>query len=370
MIPVNTPLLHGNEKKYVTECIETGWISSEGPFVGQFEQAFSKYVNRDFGIAVSNGSAALDIALQAIDLNPGDEVIVPTFCIISPANSVIRQGGRPVFVDTEPHGFNVDVNAIEVQITNKTRAIIVAHIYNFPVDMDPIMCLCEKYNLILIEDAAELIGGSYKGRICGSFGSLSTFSFYPNKHITTGEGGMVCTDDPQLAERCKSIRNLCFQPTRRFVHNEIGWNYRLTNMQAALGLAQLERVNEHLSRKREIGQLYSKYLKELDCFLLPQDKNEFAENLYWVYPIVLNDQANFTNTDLQDFLTSKKIGTRPFFYPLHLQPVFNYLTDNRVLENSEKLYNRGFYIPSGLGLTDDNIKEVSSSIHEFVDSKS
>jgi perosamine synthetase len=242
-IPVNTPLLGGNELKYLTQCIETGWISSEGPFISQFEEEFSAYVNRQFGVAVSNGSAALDIAVKALDLGPGDEVIMPTFTIISPAQSVVTSGATPVLIDSDPITWNMDVNQIEAKISPKTKAILVVHIYGLPVDMDPVLDLCKKYNLRLIEDAAEMHGQTYKGRKCGSFGDISIFSFYPNKHITTGEGGMIVCNDIQLAERCRKLRNLAFEPGgRRFVHHELGWNYRMTNLQAAIGVAQLAKI--------------------------------------------------------------------------------------------------------------------------------
>mgnify|MGYP006076975861 FL=1 len=243
MIPVNTPLLSGNELKYLTECIETGWISSEGPFIKQFEEKFAAYIGRQEGIAVSNGSGALDIAVQALKIGSGDEVIMPTFTIISPAQSVVTAGATPVLVDSDPITWNMDVAQIEQKITKKTKAILVVHIYGLPVDMDPILELCKKYGLYLIEDAAEVHGQTYNGKKCGSFGDISIFSFYPNKHITTGEGGMIMVDDPELAERCRKLRNLAFETQgRRFVHHELGWNYRMTNMQAALGLAQLEKI--------------------------------------------------------------------------------------------------------------------------------
>lgn len=256
MIPVNTPLLNGNEEKYLVECVRTGWISSEGPFIKIFEDKFAAYVQRTHGIAVANGSAALDIAVQALSLEAGSEVILPAFTIISPAQSVVRAGLKPVLVDSDPQTWNMDVSRIEEKITAKTKAIIVVHIYGLPVDMDPVLELCKKYNLKLIEDAAEMHGQTYKGKSCGSFGTISIFSFYPNKHITTGEGGMLVCDDPELSERCRKLRNLAFEPNgRRFVHHEMGWNYRMTNMQAALGLAQLEKIEEHIGKKDMSGLL-------------------------------------------------------------------------------------------------------------------
>jgi perosamine synthetase len=239
MIPVNEPLLDGNEEKYLIECIRSGWISSEGPFVQEFENRFAATVGRKHGIAVCNGSAALDASVAALGIGPGDEVIMPAFTIISCAAAIIRQGATPVLVDADPITWNMDVNQIETRITSKTRAIMVVHIYGLPTDMAPILLLADKHGLKIIEDAAEAHGQNYQNRPCGSFGDVSTFSFYPNKHVTTGEGGMILTDSEQLAERCRSLRNLCFQPGKRFVHEELGWNFRMSNLQAALGVAQL-----------------------------------------------------------------------------------------------------------------------------------
>jgi perosamine synthetase len=232
-IPVNEPLLDGNEKKYLSECIDTGWISSEGPFIRQFEEQFAQRVGRKYGIAVSNGSVAIDAAVAALEISRGDEVILPTFTIISCAAAIVRAGAVPVVVDCDPHTWNMDVSQIEAKITPRTKAIMVVHIYGLPTDMEPVLALADKHGLKIIEDAAEMHGQTYRGLPCGSFGDISTFSFYPNKHITTGEGGMLVTDDQKLAERCRSLRNLCFQPQKRFVHEELGWNFRMTNLQAA-----------------------------------------------------------------------------------------------------------------------------------------
>ena len=261
-IPVNEPLLDGNEKKYLCECIDTGWISSEGPFVKEFEQKMGVSVGRKYGIAVSNGTAALEVAAQALGIGHGDEVIMPTFTIISCAMAITKLGGVPVLIDSDPHTWNMNVDEIEAKITDKTKAIMIVHIYGLPVDVDAILKLAKKYRLKVIEDAAEMHGQNYRGKPCGSFGDISTFSFYPNKHITTGEGGMVMTDNEELAERCRSLRNLCFRKDIRYVHDEISDNYRFTNLQAAVGLAQLERLEEFVARKRKMGKFYTEHLKE------------------------------------------------------------------------------------------------------------
>lgn len=366
-IPVNTPSLSGNEKKYLLECIETGWISSEGPFISRFEKEFSSYIGRKYGIAVANGSAALDIAVQALNLQKGDEVIMPSFTIISPAASVVRQGAVPVLVDSDPLNWNMNISEIEKKITKKTKAILVVHIYGLPVEMDPILEMAKKHNLKIIEDAAEMHGQTYGGKKCGSFGDLSIFSFYPNKHITTGEGGMVVTDDETIAERCRSLRNLCFLPQKRFVHEEIGWNYRMTNLQAALGVAQLEQIEKTVKRKREIGKKYTGLLEDISCFQLPLEKTEYAENIYWVFGIMLNGKSSLNADAAMKKLAEKKIGTRPFFYPMHLQPVFQKmgLFKGEKYPVSENMAERGFYIPSGLGLTDNEILKVSEALHEI-----
>ena len=363
MIPVNTPLLSGNELKYVTECITTGWISSEGPFIKKFEDGFSKYIGKKHGIAVSNGSAALDIAIKAIGITTGDEVIMPTFTIISPAQSIVTAGGIPVLVDCNADTWNMDVTQIEAKITSKTKAILVVHIYGLPVEMNPIVALCQKYNLKLIEDAAEMHGQTYNGQMCGGFGDISIFSFYPNKHITTGEGGMILCNNDELAEKCNYYRNLCFETKgRRFVHHEIGWNYRMTNLQAALGVAQLEKIEHHIQRKREIGNLYFKALNGLKGFQLPLQKTEYAENIYWVFGLVAQNEA--MQIEMVQKLNDAKIGTRPFFWCMHEQPVFLKmgLFTNETYPNAEKIARNGFYVPSGLGLSDAEIHQVCKII--------
>jgi perosamine synthetase len=364
VIPVNTPLLDGNERRYLLECIESGWISSEGPFVAQFEAAMAAQAGRREGVAVCNGTAALDVAVDALEIGPGDEVILPTFTIISCVLQVIRAGATPVLVDSDPAAWTMDVGQVEARITERTKAIMAVHIYGLPVDMDPLLAVAERRGLALIEDAAEAHGLRYKGRPCGSFGALSTFSFYPNKHVTTGEGGMVVTDDPALAETCRSLRNLCFQPGARFVHERLGWNYRMTNMQAALGVAQIERLEQTLARKRQIGALYQELLADLDGVQRPVSATAYAENGYWVYGLVLSDDAGFTADEAMHRLGAHGIGARPYFHPLHMQPVLRgrgLFADERH-PVAERLRAQGFYIPSGVGLTDGEIGRVAEAV--------
>jgi len=362
-IPVNEPLLKGNEKKYLNECINSGWISSEGPFVKRFEDLFANKVERKHGIAVCNGSAALETAVTALGIHEGDEVILPTFTIISCAAAVIRAGAKPVLVDVDPNTYNMDTKSIETKISSRTKAIMAVHTYGLPVDMDPILQLGEKYSIKIIEDAAETLGQTYYGKPCGSFGDASTFSFYPNKHITTGEGGMVVTDIDQLSEKCRSLRNLCFKKEKRFEHDELGYNFRMTNLQAALGLAQLEQLDSFIVKKRLMGQKYTDRLKQVQWLQLPIAETGYAENIYWVYPLVLGDAVPFNAQEAMRKLSEQGIGTRPFFWPLHKQPVFNKmgLFTGESYPVSEKIALRGFYIPSGLALTDDEIFRVSES---------
>lgn len=368
IVPVNEPLLTGNERRYLTECIDTGWISSEGPFVARFEEGLASAAGRRHGIAVANGSVALDVAVTALGIGPGDEVILPSFTIISCAAAIVRAGATPVVVDSEIDTWNMDVSQIAKRITTRTKAIMAVHIFGLPVDMDPLLRIADEHGLYVIEDAAELIGQTYRGRPCGSFGNISTFSFYPNKHITTGEGGMVLTNDDRLAERCRSLRNLCFQPGRRFVHEELGWNFRLSNIQAALGVAQLERLPAHVEKKRHIGRRYNELLANLPGLQLPLPQTDYADNIYWVYGILLDPDLPFAADHAMARLAGLRIGTRPFFWPMHEQPVFHRMglfTEDR-LPVAERLARRGFYLPSGLALTDAQIERVASAMRELL----
>ena len=368
MIPVNIPKLGEREKELLAECIDSGWISSEGPFVTEFEDRMASQAGRAFGIAVCNGTAALDVGLAAIGIGPGDEVIVPTFTIISCIHQIVRAGARPVFVDSDAATYNLCVNDVEAKITPRTRAVMAVHIYGLPVDMEPLLEITERHGLFLIEDAAEAIGQTYNGQACGSFGDLSTFSFYPNKLITTGEGGMVVTDDPDLAQRCRSIRNLCFQSGKRFYHEELGWNYRMTNLQAALGIAQLERLDESIVRKREIGRFYNQSFDSLRHVQLPLNATPYAKNIYWVYAIVLHDTYSHDAAFVIEALKSAGIGSRPFFWPLHEQPVLKTMglvkKENHPV--AERIARKGLYLPGGLGTTDKELEEVADVLKGIV----
>lgn len=365
-IPVNEPDLQGREDALLQECITTGWISSEGPFVSRFEQRFAERVGRRFGVAVSSGTAALDVSVASLDLGPGDEVIMPAFTIISCASAIVRAGATPVLVDSDPLTWNMDPVEVERRISPRTRAIMAVHIYGQPVDMVDLLALADAHGLKVIEDAAQMHGQTCHARPCGSFGELSTFSFYPNKHITTGEGGMVVTDDEALAERCRSLRNLCFQPGRRFVHEELGWNYRMSNIQAAIGLAQLERLDEFVVRKRNMGARYTRELSTIADLQLPLEQTPQARNIYWVFGVVAGESHSMDAAQVIKRLAEHKIGTRAFFWPMHEQPVFRKmgLFENERYPVAERLARRGFYLPSGLGLNAAQMDRVVAAMHE------
>lgn len=370
-IPVNEPLLDGNEKRYLAECIDTGWISSEGPFVKRFEDEFAASVGRRHGIAVVNGTAAIDAAVEALGLKPGDEVILPAFTIISCIGQIVRSGLVPVLVDSDPLTWNMNVTQVEERITPRTRAIMVVHIYGLPVDMDPLLELARRHGLKVIEDAAEMHGQTYKGRPCGSFGDISVFSFYPNKHVTTGEGGMIVTDDDNLAEECRGLRNLCFQPGRRFVHERLGWNLRMTNLQAALGLAQLERLPEFVQRKRRMGAAYQEGFAGVPGLQFPLPRTDHAENIYWVFGLVLDAAVPFDAEEAMARLSAMGVGTRPFFWPMHEQPVLRKmgLFAGERYAVAENLARRGFYVPSGLGLTESQQQTVIGCVRQIMENR-
>ena len=362
--PVSEPVFIGNEKKYLMRCIDEGWISSEGPFVQEFENKYAQKVDRRYGVAVSSGSAALDIAIQAVGIGAGDEVIMPAFTIISCATSIVRAGAIPVLVDCDQDTFNMDVSQVERLITDKTKAILLVHIYGITTQLDDLVALAKKYKLRLIEDAAEMHGQTYKSRSCGSFGDISITSFYANKLITSGEGGMLMTNDEVLADKARKLRNLYFDNAKRFIHEELGWNYRMTNLQAAVGLAQLEKIDELAKMKRRVGEIYLNELEGVDGLQLPLYENDDCKNIFWVFPIVLNESYLGNAFEFSKLLQEKGVGTRPFFWPMHKQPVF--LKMGFFKEDchpiSEYIAEYGFYIPCSASLTADDVVEISRRI--------
>lgn len=368
MIPVNRPLLDGNEKKYLEECIDTGWISSEGPFVKRLESEFARLMGCAHGVAVSNGSVAIEAALAALQIGPGDEVILPTFTIISCASAIVRAGAVPVVVDCQPDTWNMDPGLVAAKVTSRTKAIMVVHIYGLPVDMDPIVELARRNGLFIIEDAAEQHGQTYKGRPVGSLGDIATVSFYPNKQITTGEGGMVLTNDRALADRCRDLRNLCFDKERRYIHEDIGWNFRMSNLQAAVGVAQIERIDKILAKKRQIGAWYQRRLRGHPLLQLPPERTGFSENNYWVFGVVLDDRVSFDAVAAIAKLKEKGVETRHFFWPIHQQPVFlkrGWFAEEHC-PNAERIARRGFYLPSGVGLTEEEAETSSAALLEIL----
>lgn len=369
MIPVNEPLFCGNEKKYLNQCIDQGWISSEGSFVRKFEEDFSSYLGLRYGVAVSSGTAALEVAVAATGLGEGDEVILPTFTIISCAIAIIRLGAKPVLVDSEPETWNMDTGQIESRITDRTKAIMAVHIYGHPVDMDPVMGLSRKYQLKVIEDAAEVHGAEYKGQKAGSIGDVACFSFYANKIVTSGEGGMVVTNDETIATKARAYRNLCFRPEKRFYHTELGYNFRMTNLQAAVAVAQLEQIEKLILIKRRNAALYNEYLRDIKGIKLPVEK-EWAKNVYWMYGVELGDSTGMDNEELARRLKEKGIDTRPFFLGMHEQPVFHKmgLFRQERYPVAERLSKRGLYLPSGLALSKKQIEVVCEAMHDIIGS--
>ena len=315
IIPVNTPKIYSHEKEFILRCLSSGWISSEGPFVKEFEDKFSKYNKRKFGIAVSNGTAALEIALKSFNLKKGDEVIIPAFSIISTALCVVKLGLKPILVDCDAYYWNCNIIDIKKKINKKTKAIILTHIYGFPIDLKDIISYAKKKKIKIIEDAAEVIGQKYKKKMCGSFGDISTFSFYANKHITTGEGGMILTNDKELEKNCRSLRNLSFgKGKNRFNHEDIGWNYRFTNLQAAFGLGQLKNIKWAINRKMQIGKLYYEKLKDNKFISIQKPKSPFANNIYWVFGLLIKKNTKLSRDDVSKILLKKKNTNKKFFF--------------------------------------------------------
>lgn len=372
MIPVNEPLIGKRELEYVQDCLETGWISSAGKYIVAFEEAWATYCGAKHGVAVSNGTVALQAALRALELQPGDEVIMPTMTIISCAMAVVYNQAVPVLVDSDPDTWCMDVADLESKVTERTRVIMPVHIYGHPVDMDPVRELADRHGLQVLEDAAEAHGAQYlSGRkrgegqwlTAGGMGDLSVFSFYANKPITTGEGGMVLTSNDGLAERLRSLRNLCYRSDRRFYHTELGYNFRMTNLQAAVGLAQVERVQEIVERKRWIGQQYTQRLSDADGLQLPTEKN-WARQIYWMYAIVLEPSLGLTAQDLATRLGEAGIQTRPFFLGMHAQPALQDLglQFDGAYPVADQLAMYGLYLPSGLALTEAQIDQVCEAV--------
>jgi len=364
-IPVCEPTLRGRELEYLTNCIKTNWISSKGNYVVEFEKEFSRFCNANYGIATSSGTTALHLALVALGIGKNDEVIVPTLTMIATTNPVIFAGATPVFVDSEPNTWNIDVSAIEEKITDRTKAILPVHIYGHPVDMDPLLKIAKKHNLFVIEDAAEAHGAEYKGKIVGCLGDIGCFSFYTNKIITTGEGGMAITNSNETADRLNLLRDLAHSKEKRYLHYEIGFNYRMTNLQAAIGLAQMEKIDEYVSARRNHAKLYNSILRDVEGITLPPETG-WAKNIYWLYSILIEDAFGIGRDELIAKLAEEGIETRPFFIPMHKQPVFQKMgLISGDFPIADELCAKGICLPSSSSLEEKQIKYVCNAIKEI-----
>ena len=357
-IPIAEPDLTGNELKYVSECIKSGWVSSKGKYITEFEEKFSNYNGMKYGISVSNGTTALHLALVALNIKEGDEVIIPNLTFIASANAVAYTGAKPVLVDVNKEDWNIDTSKIEEKITPKTKAIMPVHLYGKPCDMDQIIRIAKKHNLYVIEDCAEAPGAEYKGGKIGSFSDVSCFSFYGNKIITTGEGGMCLTNDEKLAERMTFLKNHGMSKEKKYWHPEIGFNYRMTNTQAAIGLAQLERIEEFIKKRRKNAELYDSILKNVKGITLSKQKS-YAKDVCWLYSVLIEDKFGLNRDELIKLLEKNGIESRPFFYPLSQMPPYK---TSESFPVSEELSKKGINLPSSTKLEEDEIRFVCKTI--------
>ncbi len=364
IIPVCEPTLTGNELRYVSECVQTNWISSAGRFIREFERAFADACGTRYGVACANGTVALHLALATLGLEPDDEVIIPAFTMIATANAVTYCGARPVLVDSEPYTWNLDLEQVAARISPRTRAILPVHTYGHPVDMDGLRALADRHGLLIIEDAAEAHGARYKGRPVGGLGDAACFSFYGNKIITTGEGGMVTTDNEHIARLAWNLRDHAFSHERHFWHKYIGFNYRMTNLQAAVGLAQTEQLNHFVALRRANAATYNQLLADIPGITTPPEA-AWATNVYWMYGILVDEREFGLNRDqLRAALAANGIETRTFFIPMHCQPVYFAAFRGQRFPYAEDLCRRGFYLPSASSLTRAEIVRVVRTIRQ------
>lgn len=366
MIPVNEPLLPGRELEYITDCITTAWISSAGKYINRFETEWAAYCGRKYGVAVANGTVALELAISVLNLPPGSEVILPSFTIVSCLEAILRNELKPVLVDCDPRTYCMDVEGVRRKINEKTAAVMPVHIYGHPVNMEEILKLTTQHDLKVVEDAAEAHGAEClvedEWQRCGSLGEVSAFSFYANKNITTGEGGMVLTDDDELADLLRNRRNLCFGYKERFLHEDRGWNFRMTNMQAAIGCAQLEKIDHFIKRKLEMAAKYNEGLRDLPLQI--PHVEPWAKTSVWMYAVVLEDRVPYDAAEFARRLMALGVQTRPFFMGMHEQPVYRKmgLFKGTHCPLTERIYRRGLYLPSGQAITDDQITKVCKAI--------
>jgi len=359
-IPIYKPSLAGNEKKYVTECLETAWISAKGRFVGEFESKFARYVGIDHATTVCNGTVALHLALVALGIGPGDEVIVPTFTYIAPVNAIVYTGATPVFADSDAKTWQIDPNEVKRKITGRTKAIMAVHLYGHPCDMDGLVAIARENRIFLVEDCAEGFGSLYKGRHVGCFGDISCFSFYGNKTITTGEGGMVVTNDQTLFERTLHFKGQGLAKYRQYWHDVVGYNYRMTNVCAAIGLAQLERADELIAKKIEIAGWYDRQLK--DSFFVRHDPVGDVRHTYWMYSVLVPKLSMRDPVRLR--LESAGIETRPTFYPVHTMPMYSAKYEKHRI--AEDIGWRGINLPSYPDLTPEEVDYICENLKKAI----
>jgi perosamine synthetase len=360
-IPVCETLLDGNELAYLTECVTSNWISSAGPFVKRFESEFAKAAGCAHGVACSSGTAALHLALATLGIGPGDEVIMPAFTMVATANAARYLDAKPVLVDAEPVTGNMDPSRIEEKVGPRTRAIVVVHTYGHPADMDPILAIARRRGLAVVEDAAEAHGALYRGRPVGSLGDLACFSFYGNKIVSTGEGGMVVTEDEATARVVRRLRDHAFSEERHFWHKYLGYNYRMTNLQAAVGVAQTERLAAFVEKRRANALRYSARLKDVPGLTLPAEL-PWARSVFWMYGIRVGDSFGATRDELRGRLADAGIETRSFFIPIHLQPIYFREHRGESYPVAEELCRTGLYLPSGPGLSLSDLDFVAAEI--------
>ncbi len=365
-IPVYEPNIGQKEIEYVEDAVKSGWVSSKGPYIERFEKMFSSFIGAKYGVSASNGTTALHLAVSALGIGAGDEVIAPNLTFVSPINSVIYNGGRPVLVDSNENDWNVNYEEIENRITERTKAIIVVHLYGHPCDMGRIKEIAEDHNLRIIEDCAEAIGAEYRGQKVGSFGDISCFSFYGNKIITTGEGGMCLTKDEEITEKIRELRDHGMKPSRRYWHDKIGYNYRMTNLQAALGVAQMERIESFIDRKREIAKKYNDRLRNIEG-IQTQPEMSWAKNVYWMYSILVNYPSGKGRDRVINALEDANVETRPFFYPVNIMSPYTSYGNESELKISCNLSRSGLNLPSGTKIMHKDIDMICDLIGESLE---
>lgn len=357
-IPVYRPDLSGNEKEYINHCLDTTWISSRGKFVDRFESEFANYLGVGKATTVSNGTVALHLALYALGIGKGDEVILPTLTYVASANSIAYVGAKPVFADSDPYTWNLDLRSVVSKITPKTKAIMAVHLYGNPCNMQELIEICREHNLLLIEDAAEALGSKYKGEYVGTFGDVATFSFFGNKTITTGEGGMIVSNNVELIERCAYLKSQAVSKTRVYWHDEVGFNYRMTNVCAAIGVAQLERVEETIAKKIKLVSWYKEDLQK--CPVTFQVDEVGSLNSFWMASIIVSDPS--TRDNLRRYLEERGVETRPFFPLMHKLTPF--LT-NESLPVADRLEKSGLNLPSFPLISRQEVTYISDIIKSF-----